>query len=127
VPLIYKALQVVKTATRNNDRRLKYPDLFTPISEGLVSPLRWKADLVKLKELLIALDVDGAISEMGGKQVDFNKLVYYAQKFLNVEFKEKDTPEIKREILRRTRNVAVYMDTLSDELRDYQERRAQSK
>ena len=69
----------------HNEKRPDYPDLFISPTPQIESPLHWDTDLVKLKELLTALDVDKAISTLSGEKAPFTTIVECFEQFFHVK------------------------------------------
>ena len=59
---IKKSQEKLTIYLRQNEKRLSYPDLFTPLTPPAASPLHWSLKAVCLSEILVALDLDSAIT-----------------------------------------------------------------
>lgn len=100
---------------RQNDLRLTYPELFTPLQPPMVvkSPLHWEANKADLYELLIAIDRLGIITEEGVK-APFSHLVRESSRTVNIPYDPECHNERKR-ILNRSTRKTVFIDRLKRE------------
>ncbi len=97
---------------RQNERRLTYPELFTPLQPPAIakSPLHWEAKKSDLYEILIALDRLGVITE-NGKPASFTKIVREFFKAVNIPYDQECHNERIRILNRKTKKT-VFIDAL---------------
>lgn len=98
----------------HNDKRLTYPELFTPTAPPAVSPFRWNGNKTDLYELVVALHASGVISDNGGAEIPFSQLVTHLCKFFNI--RAGDPRDIKRSILTRKIRLTNFIDRLKSAL-----------
>ena len=98
----------------HNEKRLRYPDLFISATPTIDSPLYWDTDVVKLKELLTALDADKAISNVSREKAPFTTIVECFEQFFHVKLGK--ATEVKRTISDRKFSMTSYLDSLANEL-----------
>ena len=98
----------------HNEKRLKYPDLFISASPAIDSPLYWDTDVVKLKELLTALDADQAISNVSREKAPFATIVECFEQFFHVKLGK--ATEVKRTITDRKFSTTAYLEALTTKL-----------
>ena len=99
----------------NNEKRLKYPDLFLSQAPAIESPLYWNTDAVKLKEILTALELEGVIAGKGGAEIPFTTIVSSFEQLLHIPLG--DSREVKRGILGRTEQPTAFLDSLATRIR----------
>lgn len=95
--LVKRAKANLRTAIAQNEKRLTFPELFSPVVPQQYSHLHWNTDkLTKrdLIELLTALELTHAIVGDDGKPTSFAELISTFEKLLNVSlpkpYKERD-------------------------------------
>ena len=98
----------------HNEKRLQYPDLFISSTPTIESPLYWDTDVVKLKELLTALDVDKAICDVSRDKAPFSTIVECFEQFFHVKLGK--ATEVKRTITDRKFSMTSYLEALTAKL-----------
>ncbi len=105
----------IKFYLKQNERRLKYPELFTPLQPPAIakSPLHWEANKADLYELLIAIDNLGIITEDGIK-APFSHVVREFSRVVNIPY-DSDCHNERKRILNRSTRRTVFIDRLKKE------------
>ncbi len=100
---------------KQNERRLTYPELFTPLQPPAIakSPLHWEAKKSDFFELIIALDNLDIISENGIK-APYSHIVREFSRIVNIPIVADIHNERKRILSRSTRQT-VFIDRLKRE------------
>ncbi len=113
-----QAKRKVTLYLKQNERRLKYPELFTPLQPPAIakSPLKWEANKADLYELLIAIDNLGIITEDGVK-APFTHIIREFSRVVNLDYDPKCHDE-KVRILNRSTRKSVFIDRLKRTLND---------
>lgn len=75
-----------------NEKRLSCPDLFTPLTPPVASPLHWSLKAVCLSEILVALDLDAIEYER-----IVNRLDKLASSKLELEFADREYSKLMRD------------------------------
>jgi hypothetical protein len=76
--LVKRAKANLRTCIAQNEKRLTFPELFSPLSLPVLSPLHWdiskftKRDLI---ELITALEAANAVIDDAGNPMPFTRLV----------------------------------------------------
>ena len=114
--LVYfrQAYESILVSISHNDKRLTYPELFSPIAPPPASPLRWNGNKTDLYELVVALHECGVISYNGGEEIPFSQLVTHLCKFFNI--RAGDPRDIKRNVLSRKIRLTNFIDRLKSAL-----------
>ncbi len=100
---------------KQNERRLNYPELFTPLQPPAIakSPLHWESNKSDLLELIIALDNIGVITE-NGDNASFSCIIREFSRMFNIAFVSDIYNERKR-ILNRSTRQTIFIDRLKRE------------
>ena len=98
---------------RQNDLRLTYPELFTPLQPAPRSPLKWTGKKSELYELLIALDNLDIITE-NGVPASFSSIVREFSRTVGLPY-DTDCHNERRRILARNTRRTVFIDRLKKE------------
>lgn len=94
--LVKRARANIRTCIAQNDKRLTYPDLFTPLSPPSRSPFHWNDKFTKrdLIELATALEATHAILDDNHKPISFAELISRFEHIFNITlpkpYKERD-------------------------------------
>ena len=99
---------------RQNEKRLTYPDLFIPLQPPADSPLHWSLKAVCLSEILVALDLDSAITLANGTTAPFAEVVREFERFFNITLG--DPRYVKRSVLDRKVRSTHYLTTLRNRI-----------
>ncbi len=108
--LIHRCRSNINTLISQNDKRLTFPELFTPTRPTERSPLYWRQNSIDLNELLTAFDLDEAIGYIDGRKASMTDVVASFEQFLNVKLG--DSREAKRVVLKRKIKLTAYLDKL---------------
>lgn len=111
---IKKSQEKLTIYLRQNEKRLSYPDLFTPLTPPAASPLHWSLKAVCLSEILVALDLDSAITLSNGTIAPFAEVVREFERFFNIKLG--DPRNVKRNILDRKIKSTSYLTTLRNRI-----------
>ena len=114
--LVYfrQAYESILVSISHNDKRLTYPELFSPMAPPPASPLRWNGNKTDLYELVVALHECGVISYNGGEEIPFSQLVTHLCRFFNI--RAGDPRDIKRNVLSRKIRLTNFIDRLKSAL-----------
>ena len=99
---------------RQNEKRLTYPDLFIPLQPPAASPLNWSLKAICLSEILVALDLDSAITLANGTAAPFAEVVREFERFFNIKLG--DPRYVKRSVLDRKVRSTYYLTTLRNRI-----------
>ena len=94
--LVKRAKTNLRTCIAQNEKRLTFPELFTPLSPPTRSPYRWNDKFTKrdLIELATALEATQAILADNGKPISFAELISNLEQLFNITlsnpYKERD-------------------------------------
>lgn len=113
--LIKRAKANLRTCIAQNEKRLSFPDLFSPTIPPPRSPLHWsdkfhRRDLI---ELVTALETTQAILDDSGKPVSFTKLIEHFSFAFNLPITTK-TAFNERDYIRNVRRNSTEFIQLLD-------------
>lgn len=102
--LLKRAKANLRTCIAQNEKRLTFPELFTPLSPPTRSPYRWNDKFTKrdLIELATALEAIQAVVDSNGKPASFTQLIEHFSFSFNLSISSK-TAYNEREYIRNVR------------------------
>lgn len=116
--IIKKAIQFIESEQRLLEKRVTNPELFISYSHKKdKSTLYWKKSKTELAEILLALELDGAICKSNGDKADFTEVVRTFQWLFNIRLGE--AYDLKRAVATRKTKLTIYLDKLKELLKDY--------
>lgn len=112
--LIKRAKANLRTAIAQNEKRLTFPELFSPIIPLSSRPLYWSGKFSKrdLIELITALTDLGSISTSDGKPIAFITAVQEISTFLNVTISSSQAYNERDNIKSIKHNPAAFTEQL---------------
>ena len=113
--LIHRCRTNITTLIDQNEKRLTFPELFTPVLPGEKSPFHWNLDKFTkrdLLELLTALCRAEAIVDDRGKPAAYARVVSSVAERLHLSISESSAYNERDTILNIKRNPAAFISHL---------------
>lgn len=117
--LVKRAKANLRTCIAQNEKRLTFPELFSPLSPPVLSPLHWdiskftKRDLI---ELITAIEATNAVIDDVGNPMPFTRLVESFSQLFNIPLTSKYAYKERDYILNLRGRATLFVDTLSSSL-----------